>query len=81
MNTSYYNVLAGFGAAGVAITFVISVLVIVAYFMSISMFTKVAQAKGHYLSGTGKLWFIGIFATPLILGIYVASLPDVNAGK
>ena len=27
------------------------------------------------------LWFIGIFATPIVVGLYVAALPDKNAPR
>ena len=35
--------------------------------------------KGHGQDGTGSLWFIGIFASPIVLGLYTASLPDRSA--
>ena len=53
--------------------------IIVAFFMSIELFIEVAQKKGHFVeSGTGKLWFIGIFATPIVVGLYVLGLPDLK---
>lgn len=48
----------------------------IAWLLAISLIIKAAQAKGFHRDGTGKLWFIGIFATPIVLGLYVASLPD-----
>jgi heme/copper-type cytochrome/quinol oxidase subunit 2 len=57
------------------ISFILLVLVVVAYFMSISMMVKVAKQKGCPW-GSGKLWFIGLFTTPIVLGIIVAALPD-----
>lgn len=47
--------------------------------MAINLFIKTAQDKGHFETGkVGILWFIGIFASPLVVGLYVATLPDKN---
>ena len=48
---------------------------VVAYFMSISMMVHSAVEKGCPW-GKGRLWFIGIFTTPITLAIIVAGLPD-----
>lgn len=48
---------------------------VVAYFMSISMMVHSAVEKGCTW-GKGRLWFIGIFTTPITLGVIVAGLPD-----
>ena len=48
---------------------------VVAYFMSISMMVHSAVEKGCPW-GKGRLWFIGIFNTPITLGVIVAGLPD-----
>ena len=48
---------------------------VVAYFMSISMMVHSAVEKGCPW-GKGRLWFIGIFTTPITLGVIVAGLPD-----
>lgn len=57
--------------------FVIAASVLVAWLMAISLFVDSARMKGYYRDGgSGALWFIGIFATPIVVGIYVASLPD-----
>lgn len=48
---------------------------VVAYFMSISMMVHSAIEKGCTWS-KGRLWFIGIFTTPITLGVIVAGLPD-----
>lgn len=52
------------------------IVCLIAWLLAISLIIKAAQAKGFHRDGTGKLWFIGIFATPIVLGLYVASLPD-----
>lgn len=61
---------------GFGIPLLVWVVVFVAWLLAISLIIKAAQAKGWHKDGTGKLWFIGIFATPIILGLYVAALPD-----
>ena len=58
------------------IMFAITVAVLVAWLMATNLFIKIARAKGYYKDGAGLLWFIGIFATPIVVGIYVAALPD-----
>lgn len=56
------------------------IAVLVAYFMVISRLISAAKMKGHFTDrGTGALWFIGIFASPIALGLYTASLPDLKA--
>lgn len=56
------------------------IAVIVAYFMVISRLISAAKMKGHFTDkGTGALWFIGIFASPIALGLYTASLPNLKA--
>lgn len=58
------------------IMFAITIAVLVAWLMAINLFAKIARSKGYYKDGAGILWFIGIFATPIVVGIYVAALPD-----
>lgn len=55
---------------------IVSVLVLVAWLLSIDMFINAGKAKGYSMANSGKLWFIGIIATPLVVGLYVAALPD-----
>lgn len=63
-------------------TLVIIVLVLAACVASISLFIQAAQEKGYYEhGGTGLLWFIGLFATPIVVGLFVASLPDLKGRK
>lgn len=69
---------AGLGALGLVVGivgFALVVAVVIAYFMAISSLVKTARAKNCPF-GSGKLWFIGLFTTPVILGILVAAQPD-----
>lgn len=53
------------------------IVVLVAWLMAINLFINAAKEKGYYKDGgAGMLWFIGIFATPIVVGIYTSSLPD-----
>lgn len=58
------------------ILFVVVVAVLVAWLMTINLLIKVGAAKGYSMDNKGLLWFIGIFATPIVVGLYVAALPD-----
>lgn len=49
--------------------------------VAISLLIKAAKEKGYHRSSAGILWLVGIFATPVVLGLYTASLPDRNATK
>ena len=56
---------------------VLVVVVLVAWLLAINLFINAAKEKGYYKDGgAGMLWFIGIFATPIVVGIYTSSLPD-----
>lgn len=58
------------------------VLVFVAFLVSINLFIEAAKQKGHYKDGgSAILWFVGIFATPIVVGLYTSALPDLNARK
>ena len=62
----------------IVIVVLVAIVLIVAWIMAIMSLIDAAEAKGWYKNeGTGKLWFIGLFASPIVLGLYVASLPDV----
>lgn len=56
----------------------IVVCTIVAWIMSINMFIDAARAKGYKMKKTGVIWFVGIFATPIVAGLYVNALPNKN---
>jgi hypothetical protein len=62
--------LAGFAL----IPLLVGIFVLIAWLVAVSMFVEIARNKG--VSATGALWFIGIFASPLVLGLYVIALPD-----
>ena len=62
-----------------ALVLIIFILCLVATFMAIAQLIGAARMKGHGQDGTGLLWFIGIFASPIVLGLLTASLPDRGA--
>ncbi len=62
----------------VVLLFFVGICVIVAWFLSITMFIDAAKAKGYPMRETGVLWFVGIFASPLVPGLYVNALPPKN---
>lgn len=78
-DSSGANVLGGFIAGAGIVSLIIGLALficfIVAYFMAIGSLVKTARAKGCPF-GSGKLWFIGLFTTPIILGVLVAAQPD-----
>ena len=52
-----------------------------AWIAATGMFIELAKQKGYYeQGGSGALWFIGIFATPIVVGLYVIALPDKSSG-
>ena len=55
---------------------VAGILVLVAWLAAISLFIKAGKAKGYSMENAWLLWFVGIFATPVAVGLYVAALPD-----
>ena len=56
---------------------ILIIVVIAAWIRAISLFIDAAKEKGYYEDGkVGDLWFIGIFATPITVGIYTTALPD-----
>lgn len=57
---------------------ILSIVVFVAFILSVDLLINLAKKKGYYKNGesTGLLWFIGIFATPLVVGLYVVGLPE-----
>ncbi len=78
MNFNYNINTEGDAVAALIILGITCILVaccIVAYFLSISTMVKSAKEKGCPWGG-GRLWFIGLFTTPIVLGLIVAGLPD-----
>lgn len=66
----------GMGGLFLTAAIVVGIAVLIAWLLAISMFIDAAKAKGYPMTSTGLLWFVGIFATPLAVGLYVAALPD-----
>lgn len=61
------------------VAMIAAVAMIVAGFVAISLFVDLAKEKGHYRDDANILWFIGIFASPVVLGIYVMALSDKSS--
>lgn len=58
---------------------VLGVIVLIADLAAVNLFTDVAIDKGHFKGGVPtSLWLIGIFATPITVGLYVLMLPDLS---
>jgi amino acid permease len=53
---------------------VVIFFVFVAYFSAIGLLITAAQERGR--KKTGSLWLIGIFTSPIVLGLCVIALPD-----
>lgn len=61
---------------------ILPLVLIIAFFISllvISLLVNAAKEKGFHRNDAGVLWVIGIFASPIVLGLYTASLPDRGA--
>lgn len=55
-------------------------LILCVWLCAIRRLIDAAKMKGHFVnSDTAELWLIGLFASPIVLGLYTASLPDRNA--
>lgn len=74
-NDAAFGFLTGMGATGAVICTVVGICAVIAYFLAISALVKVARNKRAELGG-GLMWFIGIFATPLVLALIVIAMPD-----
>ena len=55
---------------------IIVVIALAARVVAINLLIKAGRAKGYSMENAGILWFVGIFATPILVGLYIASLPD-----
>ncbi len=73
-NGTYLRITAG-DLLALILMIALAVCVVVAYFMAISCMVKAARAKSDRFSA-GKLWFIGLFTTPIILGLICCALKD-----
>lgn len=57
-------------------TAIIVLVPAIACLIGISMLIDAGRAKGYKFDKTFLLWFVGIFATPIVLGLYIVALPD-----
>ena len=71
----YYSGFVGFMGF---VTIAIAIIVLIAWIISVYMFVERAKEKNPKITGTGSLWFMGIFASPVVLGLYVISRPDAR---
>ena len=55
---------------------IIVVIALAARVVAINLLIKAGRAKGYEMENAGILRFVGIFATPILVGLYIASLPD-----
>ncbi|MEG0580018.1 MAG: hypothetical protein RR490_08890, partial [Niameybacter sp.] len=55
---------------------IIAAVVLLAWLASIAMFIAVIKTKGNPLDSTILYWFIGLFASPIVLGLYAVALPN-----
>lgn len=62
----------------VIVMLIIAIVVLAAWLVSISKLIEIytQKHKDGESASTGILWFIGIFASPIVLGLYVCALPD-----
>lgn len=58
---------------------VIAFMAFCVWLLAIHSFVEVVKMKGHHQEGATTLWLIGLFASPIVLGLYAAALPDRNA--
>lgn len=54
---------------------IIAIVVLTAWIASISMLISVIKAKGSRFDSTLIYWFVGLFASPIVLGLYAIALP------
>lgn len=62
----------------IVIIIVLIPLTLVAWILAVSKFAEIAKAKGH---SAGEIWFIGLFATPIVAGLLTAQLPIIAKGS
>lgn len=58
------------------VSVIVPLVMLAAGIVAISHFIELGQKKGCIEEKTGVYWFIGLFASPLVLGLYVAAAPD-----
>ena len=65
-----------YGMGELIFMLVIVIVMLAAWVVAINLLIKAGKAKGYAMENAGILWFVGIFATPIVVGLYIASLPD-----
>lgn len=78
MGAKYYSSRSDDTAGFVILFLLIAAAVLGAWIAALNLLTNLAKEKG-YTGSIGLLWYIGLVATPFIVGIYVAALPDRGA--
>ena len=58
------------------VSVIVPLVMLAAGIVALSHFIELGQKKGCIEEETGVYWFIGLFASPLVLGLYVAAAPD-----
>lgn len=58
---------------------IVAIIVFIAWLVATNKLVKLAMEKDPTRDTTGVLWFIGICASPIVLGLYVCALPDTRA--
>lgn len=78
MSSYAYSSTASSSTSGVLIIllFIVAIVVLVAWLVATEMFIDLAQKKDPQFYRTGMLWFVGIFATPIVVGLYVCAMTD-----
>lgn len=64
----------------VVVLIILAIVVIIGWIVAIGLFVERAKEKDPDLKDAGILWVVGIFASPIVLGLYVISLPDKSRG-
>ena len=60
---------------------VVAISMLAAWVIAVSMLIDAMEAKGYTPKNKGALWFVGIFASPVVLGLYVVALPPADQQK
>ena len=71
-----YPGLNSFGYFVILLEWAILILTISAVIFATKKFVDIAREKGY--ENTGSIWFIGLFATPIVAGLLTLQLPDMN---
>ena len=68
----------GMGSLELIIISVLFIVPLIAYILAVKAFADLAEGKGYK---TGLIWFIGLFATPIVAGLYTMQLPEKKTVK